>query len=109
VTSHRRRKQKARALGLDEAELRLCELFGEVLELVRWNQVLLYSNQYLLQERLGLGQQQREEVMHAAARAVEQDGRLQDWSRRLLSIEQTLADMQARLKPGGKSAEAGGG
>jgi len=97
VTSHRKRKQKARSLGLDEAELQLCELLGQVLELLRWNQVLGYSNQYLLHERLGIPHDERNRVMRAAAGAVEQDSRLQDWGRRLLEIQDTLRKMQERM------------
>lgn len=97
MTSHRKRKQKARSLGLDEAELQLCELLGQVLELLRWNQVLGYSNQYLLHERLGIPHEERSRVMRAAAGAVEQDSRLQDWGRRLLEIQDTLRKMQERL------------
>lgn len=97
MTSHRRRKQKAQSLGLTDAELQLCELLGQVLELLRWNQVLGYSNQYLLHERLGLSAAERHEVMKAAASAVEQDGRLQDWGRRLLEIQASLQSMHERM------------
>jgi len=99
VTSLRRRKQKAQSLGLTEAELQLCELLGQVLELLRWNQVLGYSNQYLLHEKLGIAPDERHRVMRAAAGAVEQDGRIQDWGRRLLDIQETLRQIHARLQP----------
>ena len=88
MTSNRRRKQKAQSLGLTSAELDLCELLGQVLELLRWNQVLGYSNQYLLHEKLGVDPAQRQAVMRAAAQAVAQDGRLQDWGQRLLQIQE---------------------
>jgi hypothetical protein len=84
-------------MGLTEAELQLCELLGQVLELLRWNQVLGYSNQYLLHERLGLSTEERHRVMKAAAGAVEQDGRLQDWGRRLIEIQQSLQAIHARM------------
>ncbi|MFO1031846.1 MAG: hypothetical protein U1F60_12255 [Planctomycetota bacterium] len=90
MTSNRRRKQKARSLGLTDAELQLCELLAQMLELLRWNQVLGYSNQYLLHEKLGLSADERHRVMRAAASAVEQDGRLQDWGRRLIEIQESL-------------------
>ena len=98
VTSKRRRKQKAQSLGLTEAELQLCELFGQVLELLRWNQVLGYSNQYLLHEKLGVSPDERHRVMRAAAQAVAQDGRLQDWGRRLLEVHEMLREVQARMR-----------
>jgi len=77
-------------MGLTEAELQLTELLGQVLELLRWNQVLGYSNQYLLHEKLGLSAEERHRVMKAAAGAVEQDGRMQDWGRKLLEIQERL-------------------
>lgn len=97
MTSHRKRKQKAQSLGLNDAELQLCELLGQVLELLRWNQVLGYSNQYLLHEKLAVSPDERHRVMRAAAGAVEQDGRLQEWGRRLLEIQDALQKIQARL------------
>ena len=84
-------------MGLTEAELQLCELLGQVLELLRWNQVLGYSNQYLLQHKLGLSAEERHSVMRAAAGAVEQDGRLQQWGQRLLEIQEALQRIQMRL------------
>jgi hypothetical protein len=118
VTSHRKRKQKAQAMGLTEAELQLCELLGQVLELLRWNQVLGYSNQYLLQHKLGLTAEERHGVMRAAAGAVEQDGRVQQWGRRLLEIQEALQRIQTRLvadgaaipgRPAAGAAEAADG
>lgn len=97
MTSNRRRKQKAQSLGLNDAELQLTELLGQMLELLRWNQVLGYSNQYLLHERLGLSPQERRDVMKAAAGAVEQDGRMQDWGKRLLEIQESLQGIHARM------------
>lgn len=84
-------------MGLTEAELQLCELLGQVLELLRWNQVLGYSNQYLLQNKLGLTAEERHSVMRAAAGAVEQDGRLQAWGRQLIEIQEALQRIQIRL------------
>ena len=97
MPSNRRRKQKGQSLGLNEAELHLTELLGQVLELLRWNQVLGYSNQYLLHERLGLSPQERQDVMKAAAGAVEQDGRMQDWGKRLLEIQESLQSIHERM------------
>jgi hypothetical protein len=101
LTSNRKRKQKARSMGLTEAELQLCELLGQVLELLRWNQVLGYSNQYLLHERLGIAPEERHRVMRAAAGAVEQDGRIQDWGKRLMEIQDALERIQVRMNGDG--------
>ena len=98
MTSNRRRKQKAQSLGLTEAELQLCDLLGQVIELLRWNQVLGYSNQYLLHEKLGVSAEERHRVMRAAAGAVEQDGRLQEWGRKLLDIQAALERISARMQ-----------
>lgn len=98
MSKGRRRKQKANALGLNDAELQLCELLAQVLELLRWNQVLGYSNQYLLHEKLGVSPEERQRVMRAAAGAVEQDGRLQDWGKRLLEIQAALERIQAKMQ-----------
>ena len=107
MTSNRRRKQKAQSLGLTEAELQLTELLGQVLELLRWNQVLGYSNQYLLHEKLGLSPSDRHRVMKAAAGAVEQDGRMQDWGKRLLEIQESLKGIHERMT--GEALEEGEG
>lgn len=104
MSSNRRRKQKAQSLGLNEAELQLCELLGEVIELLRWNQVLGYGNQYLLHEKLGLPPEERNRVLRAAAQAVEQDGRIQDWGRRLLAVQEQLRAIDARLRGGAERA-----
>jgi hypothetical protein len=108
VPSNRRRKQKAQSLGLNEAELHLTELLGQVLELLRWNQVLGYSNQYLLHERLGLSPQERKDVMKAAAGAVEQDGRMQDWGKRLLEIQESLQSIHERMTGEAAPCDDGG-
>ncbi len=84
-------------MGLNDAELQLCELLGQVLELLRWNQVLGYSNQYLLHEKLRVSPAERNQVLRAAAGAVEEDGRIQDWGRRLLEIQESLQRIQSRL------------
>ena len=95
-------------MGLTEAELQLCELLAQVLELLRWNQVLGYSNQYLLHERLGVPPEERHRVMRAAAGAVEQDGRIQDWGKRLIEIQDALERIQARMNGDAPAAEAEG-
>ena len=108
VTSHRRRKQRARSEGLTDAELQLVELLGEVLELLRWSQVLGYSNQYLLHEKLAVPADERQRVMRAAAAAVEQDRRFQDWGRRLGEIQSSLQRIQENLAGGARRAPGHG-
>ncbi|MBK8096815.1 MAG: hypothetical protein IPK26_06890 [Planctomycetes bacterium] len=108
MTSRRKRKRSAQAHGLTEAELDLCELLGEVLEALRWNQILGYSNQYLLHERLEVDPDTRNRVMRAAAAAVEQNGRLQDWGRRLLDIQQALRAMHERMQGGEATSRRNG-
>ena len=95
-------------MGLTEAELQLCELLGQVLELLRWNQVLGYSNQYLLHEKLGVGHDERNRVMRAAAQAVARDSRLQDWGQRLMAIQDELRAIQASML-GAVQSDAGNG
>ncbi|MBL8747847.1 MAG: hypothetical protein JNK78_01710 [Planctomycetes bacterium] len=106
MSKNRRRKQKANALGLNDAELQLCELLAQIIELLRWNQVLGYSNQYLLHEKLGVTADERHRVMRAAASAVEQDGRLQEWGRRLLDIQTSLERIEARMRSADGASEA---
>ncbi len=84
-------------MGLTEAELQLTELLGQMLELLRWNQVLGYSNQYLLHQKLGLSPEERHRVMKAAAGAVEQDGRMQDWGKKLFEIQERLQGIHDRM------------
>jgi len=91
-------------MGLTDAELQLTELLGQILELLRWNQVLGYSNQYLLHEKLGLSPEDRKQVMKAAAAAVEQDGRMQDWGKRLIEIQQSLQLIHERMTAGDRDA-----
>ena len=95
-------------MGLTEAELQLTELLGQVLELLRWNQVLGYSNQYLLHQKLGLTPEERHDVMKAAAGAVEQDGRMQDWGQRLLEIQESLQGIHARMTGDTKGRDVSG-
>ena len=41
--------------------------------------------------------QERQDVMKAAAGAVEQDGRMQDWGKRLLEIQESLQSIHERM------------
>ena len=98
MTSRRRRKRQAQSQGLTEAELQLCELLEEVLGALRWSQVLGWGNQYLLNQRLEVTQAERDQVMRAAAKAVDEDGQLQGWQQRLDDLKERLARIDAHMR-----------
>lgn len=116
MTSRRRRKKQAQTLGLTGAELELVRLLEEVLEAMRWSQVLGYGNQFLLNQHLHVEPAERDRVMRAAAASVEQDGRVRDWQARLQQLKQQLqaidrqlqgeAPPPSRLAPADPAAEA---
>ncbi|MEC7585132.1 MAG: hypothetical protein VYE77_12510 [Planctomycetota bacterium] len=83
---------------MTEAELQLCELVDEVLAALRWSQVLGWGNQYLLNQRLDVTQEERDRVMRAAAKTVDEDGQLQDWQRRLDDLKARLARIDAHMR-----------
>ncbi|MCC6784156.1 MAG: hypothetical protein IT457_15040 [Planctomycetes bacterium] len=86
MTSLRKRKKTAAALGLSDAELTLAELLDEVLEELRWVRILAYGNQYLLNRHVKLDAAERDRVLEAATRAVEKDGKLVEWRERLAQV-----------------------
>jgi hypothetical protein len=106
MTSRRKRKRQAQARGLTEAELRLLELLEEILEAMRWAQVLGYANQFLVRENLQVSAADRDRVLAAAAAAVERDGRIQDWRGRLETVRAAMQAMDRDLKgrSGGRAA-----
>jgi len=106
VTSHRRRKRAAQQQGLTAAELQLTVLLREVLEALRWAQVLGWGNQYLLQQHLQVSAEERDRVMRAAATTVERDGQLQQWQRRLQDLETRLAAIDGVMRDGRGGARA---
>jgi len=97
VTSSRKRKREAQRKGLTLAEWSLCELLEQVLAALRWQMVLGYANQYLVHERLSVPADERDRVMRAAAAAVEADGQLLDWGRRLQAVRAQLAAVDREL------------
>jgi hypothetical protein len=107
MTSRRRRKREAQSSGLTEAELDLLELLEEILDAMRWSQVLGYANQFLLQEQLSVTQQDRDRVLEAAAAIVAGEGRIQDWRGRLQRVRARLQALDRELKSrrGGAAAE----
>lgn len=97
MTSSRKRKREAQRKGLTLAEWSLCELLEQVLAALRWQMVLGYANQYLVHERLSVPADERDRVMRAAAAAVEADGQLLDWGRRLQAVRAQLAAVDREL------------
>ena len=87
VTSMRKRKKQADALGLSERELQMAELLEEVLDHMRWMQILGYTNQYILERKLKVDRDERDKILEAATRAVERDGKLSEWQERLARIK----------------------
>ena len=79
LVSNRKRKKQAQGQGLTEPELRMVELLEELVDGVRWLQVLGWSNQFTLQQKLKLSDAERDHILEAAARAVDADGRARRW------------------------------
>ena len=113
MTSQRKRKKQAQARGLTTAELELVELLEEVLDSLRWMQILAFSNQYLMNEKLEVTQEERDKILEAATRAVDKDARLHEWKKRLgrlkgqvQGIDRNLEEARSELEDG-KAEEAG--
>ena len=107
MTSQRRRKRAAQQQGLTAAELQLCQLLREVLAALRWNQVLGWGNQYLLNQHAQISAEERDRVMRAAAETVDRDGQLQQWNQRLRDIETRLCSIDAAMRDGGRGQHEG--
>lgn len=90
MTSQRKLKKRAEALGLTGSELQLLDLLDEVLEGMRWMQILAYTNQYVLNQKLEIPQDERDQILEAATRAVDKDQKFHEWRRRLDRIKQEL-------------------
>lgn len=93
MTSVRKHKKQLARQGLSEAEQRLLDLVGELIEEVRWLKVLGYGNQWLLAERGGVDEAERDRVFAAVARVVERDARLQQWRQRLADLRAAHAHL----------------
>ncbi len=107
MTSLRKRKKTAHALGLTEAELTLAELLDEVLAELRWVRILAYGNQYLLDRHVKVDPAERDRVLEAATRAVEQDGRLHDWQERLAQVRGAVATAKRAMSRARRELSAG--
>jgi hypothetical protein len=98
LTSKRKRKKRAESLGLTPRELDLAELLAEVLDRLRWMQILAYSNQYLVNERLCVDKAERDRILEAATRAVEKDHKLHEWHQRLARLKEEISGIQERIQ-----------
>ncbi len=85
-------------MGLTPRELDLAELLAEVLDNLRWMQILAYSNQYLVNEKLEVDKAERDRVLEAATRAVEKDGKLHEWQERLAQLKGNALRIQERVE-----------
>lgn len=75
---------------MSTTELQLTELLEEILTSLRWVQVLGYSNQFLLQQKLKVTPEERDRVLSAAARMVDKDQKLHEWADRLARLKGEL-------------------
>ena len=85
-------------MGLTPRELDLAELLAEVLDHLRWMQILAYSNQYLVNEKLAVDKAERDRILEAATRAVEKDQKLHEWQQRLARLKSEVAGIKERVE-----------
>ena len=97
MTSHRKRKKSAQALGLTDSELLLAEVLEEVLDELRWMRILAYSNQYLLNRFVKVDPAERDRVLEAATRAVEKDSKLHEWRDRIAQVTARAVEIKRRM------------
>jgi hypothetical protein len=90
LTSKRKRKKAAVSLGLTERELALVEILEEVLEALRWSQILGYSNQFLINHQLDVSKPDRDHILAAATRTVDRDRKLHEWRARLAGLKDKI-------------------
>ena len=105
LTSKRKRKKAAVSLGLTERELALVEILEEVLEALRWTQILGYSNQFLINHQLDISEPDRDHILAAATRTVDRDRKLHEWRARLAGLK----DQIHRVEDGISDAAGVGG
>jgi hypothetical protein len=83
----RRQKKTAAKQGLSLPELQMVELLEEMLETLRWQQILNYANQFLVQQKLKVEPAERDRILEAATRAVDRDGKLHEWQERIAKLK----------------------
>lgn len=100
MTSQRKLKKPAGALGLTHTEFQLVELLEEVLDSMRWMQV---------------SQVERDQILEAASRAVDQDQKMHEWQERVGRLKTEIVNIQRRVdglrseftQPAGQGREQG--
>lgn len=85
-------------MGLTPRELDLVELLAEVLDHLRWMQILAYSNQYLVNDMLQVDKAERDRILEAATRAVEKDHKLHEWQQRLAGLKGEMHRIRAGIQ-----------
>lgn len=75
-------------------ELQLTEMLHEMLGEMRWMQILAYTNQYLLNQKLKVSQEERDQILEAATRAVDKDSKLHEWSDRLDRLKAEIVNIK---------------
>lgn len=88
-------------------EFALCELVEEVLDRVRWLQILGYSNQFLLDRHANVSDDERNKVLEAAVRAVDKDRVLAGWHARLAQVKQEVARVRPAIRRAQKDIARG--
>lgn len=107
MTSHRKRKRDAKQRDMSVRELELCDLLEEVLERVRWLQILGYSNQFLLDRHAKVTEEERDKVLEAAVRAVDKDRAIGRWHERLGRIKAETTQVRRAMRRAQKDIAQG--
>lgn len=107
MTSRRKQKKTASSLGLTERELLLVSLLDEVLDELRWLQILGYANQYLMNRHAKVDDEERDRVLEAATRAVDKDAKLHEWRDRLARIKDRTLHVKRSINRARKDVEQG--
>ena len=89
------------------AELQLLDLVQEMMHDLRWMQILAYSNQYLLNRKLEVTDAERNQILEAATRAVDKDGKLHEWNERLDRLKAELHNIKRKVNRARKDIEQG--
>ena len=88
-------------------ELKLVELVQEMMQDLRWMQILAYSNQYLLNRKLEVTDSERNQILEAATRAVDKDAKLHEWNERLDRLKAELHNIKRKVNRARKDIEQG--
>jgi hypothetical protein len=97
VTSQRKLKKQAEALGMTATEFQLVEMIEEVLDSMRWMQILAYTNQYLLNQKLKVTKEERDRILEAATRAVDKDQKIHEWQDRIDQLKGEITNIKRKV------------